>query len=143
MTGLASELHRVVVTAEPRLLACSGAWAGVGGREVVGELVDRACHLHPLLVRALATPPDAPLAAPDFDPVRWREAQRYGEADWEALVRLWGGYARHLARLLALLPDGAGERPCQKCPDLSVSLRVVAEAELTHLYAAFVRLPPR
>lgn len=142
MTGLAAELHRTVATAEPRLLAHSGAWAGTAGRETVGELVDRACHLHPLLVRALATPPGAPLAAPDFDPRRWLEVQRYGEADWGALVWLWAGYGRHLARLVGRLPSGAGDRPCGRGLDLPVSLRVVVEDEVGRMYAAFTRLPP-
>ena len=142
MTGLAAELARAVAAAEPRLLAYAASGPGPCARETIGGLVDRACHLHPLLVRALATPQDAPLAAPRFDEARWLEAQRYGEADWDALVRLWAGYGRHLARLVGRLPSGAGDRPCGRGLDLPVSLRVVVEDEVGRMYAAFTRLPP-
>lgn len=112
----ARRLRAVVDAAEPRLLALDdarsarrpapGKWSP---REVIGHLVDSASNNHGRFVRA-ATRPDDGLVFAGYEQDGWVELQRYGEAPWPELVALWAGFNRHLARVMALVPEEARTR---------------------------------
>ena len=111
----ALRLRDAVDAAEPRLLALDdvrsalrpapGKWSP---REVIGHLVDSASNNHGRFVRA-AQQDDMVFAGYAQD--GWVELQRYDEAPWPGLVALWAGFNRHLARVMALVPDEARTRP--------------------------------
>lgn len=111
----AVRLRAVVDTAEPLLRAlpdartrqrpAPGKWSP---SEIVGHLVDSASNNHQRFVRA-AWQED--LVFPGYAQERWVELQRYEDASWAELVSLWSSFNRHLARVMAAIPEEARTRP--------------------------------
>jgi 8-oxo-dGTP pyrophosphatase MutT (NUDIX family) len=110
-----ARLRAVVDAAERALAAVSdadsarrpapGTWSP---REVVGHLVDSAANNHVRFVRAQT---QADLVFPGYAQDAWVEAQGYATAPWRELVTLWALYNRHLARVMARVPEAVRERP--------------------------------
>ena len=46
-----------------------------------------------------------------YDQDAWVARQRYQDAPWDDLVMLWGSFNRHLARVMAAVPDSTRTRP--------------------------------
>jgi len=95
--------------AEPMLRNITDAAAGVSRgpgkwspKQVLGHLIDSASVNHERLVRATQLDD---LIFPGYDQDAWVEAQRYADADWHALIDLWLGYNRHLARVFEAIPE--------------------------------------
>lgn len=105
----ALRLASTVAAAEPRLRDISAESASVrpapgrwSPQEIVGHLVDSASNNHQRFVRATWQPN---LIFSGYAQDGWVELQRYQEADWLDLVTLWASFNRHLARVMAEVPD--------------------------------------
>jgi DinB superfamily len=111
----AAELVTIVDETAPKLLAIGdeasatrpapGKWSP---REIVGHLIDSASNNHQRFVRAQFQ--DA-LTFAGYDQDAWVAHQRYQDAPWPELVALWASFNRHLARVMASVPDGARRKP--------------------------------
>lgn len=109
MTEPAADLLRAVAEAEPALRALPAArthlrpspghWSPA---EILGHLIDSASNNHQRFVRA-ADQDD--LVFVGYDQDRWVERQGYQDAPWRQLVDLWAGFNRHLARVMARIPQ--------------------------------------
>jgi hypothetical protein len=83
-------------TAEP---LGPGKWSP---REVIGHLIDSATNNHRRFVTAQAKDD---LVFDGYDQDHWVDVQRYRDAAWPDLVMLWAAFNRHLARVMALVPE--------------------------------------
>ena len=109
------ELLAVVDRAAPELLRIGdeasakrpapGKWSP---REIVGHLIDSASNNHQRFVRAQF---QDELTFAGYDQDAWVARQRYQDAPWRDLITLWASYNRHLARVMAAVPDSARTRP--------------------------------
>ena len=110
-----ADLLTTVERAVPALLAVGSARSGVSPapgkwspREVIGHLVDSASNNHQRFVRAQL---QDDLVFPGYDQEAWVRLQRYAESPWDELVALWAGFNRHIAQVMAAVPDEALKRP--------------------------------
>jgi uncharacterized damage-inducible protein DinB len=76
-----------------------GKWSA---KEIVGHLVDSASNNHQRFVRAMF---QEDLIFKGYDQANWVAAQNYQGAPWPELVTLWAGFNRHLARVMASVPQ--------------------------------------
>lgn len=81
------------------LKSSATAWSA---KEIIGHLVDSASNNHQRFVRAQWMDD---LVFPGYEQDGWVSAQRYQHADWYELIDLWALYNRHLARVMAAVPD--------------------------------------
>jgi hypothetical protein len=108
------ELQHVVARATPELLALEdeasarrpapGKWSP---REIIGHLIDSASNNHQRFVRAQW---QEDLIFAGYAQDAWVAAQRYQEAPWRELVTLWASFNRHMARVMAAVPEPARTR---------------------------------
>ena len=77
-------------------------------REVVGHLVDSAANNHQRFVRARW---QNDLVFGGYEQDAWVDAQEYRCAPWRELVTFWAAYNRHLARVMAAVPEAVRTRP--------------------------------
>lgn len=104
-----TELLDAVARAEPRLLDLDddasarrpgpGRWSP---REIVGHLIDSASNNHQRFVRAQGRDD---LIFEGYAQDDWVAVQRYQDAPWRDLVALWVLFNRHLARVMAAVPE--------------------------------------
>jgi hypothetical protein len=90
---------RRITDNEASLPRAPGKWSP---KQVLGHLIDSASVNHERFVRATQVDD---LIFPGYDQDAWVEAQRYADADWQALIDLWLGYNRHLARVIEAIPE--------------------------------------
>ena len=76
-----------------------GKWSA---KEIVGHLVDSASNNHQRFVRAQWS---EDLVCATYDQEAWVASQRYQEAPWPQLVVLMRELNRHLARVMAAIPE--------------------------------------
>lgn len=76
----------------------AGKWSP---KEVIGHLIDSACHNHSRFVRARL---EDGLEFPGYEQDAWVTAQDYMSAEWAELVTLWRAYNLHIARIVDLIP---------------------------------------
>src|SRR5688572_4185484 len=110
----AARLRATVAASEPRLLALTdaetarrpapGKWSP---REIIGHLIDSASNNHQRFVRAAS---QEDLVLPGYEQERWVELQKYQEAQWRELVSFWAAFNRHIARVMAAIPEDARTR---------------------------------
>jgi hypothetical protein len=81
-----------------RLLA-AGKWSR---KQILGHLIDSAANNHQRFVRAQEQPS---LVFPGYAQNHWVSCQRYSERAWSDLVALWESYNRHLAHVVASIPE--------------------------------------
>ncbi len=99
-------------------------------REILGHLLDSAFNNHQRFVRAqLADALDTAGYAQDD----WVRVQGYAEADWGALVALWEGVNRHLARVMARIPAASLATPIRIGGQPAVTLEFVVADYLRHV----------
>jgi len=113
-TGI--ELQQIVERSESRLLGFTeeeaqarrlpGKWSR---KEVLGHLIDSASNNHQRFVRAQL---QGELVFPGYQQESWNQAQQYQSESWEVLVRRWASYNRHLAHVIAAIPEPAGGVGC-------------------------------
>ncbi len=104
-----ARLRAVVDAVEPLLTAADDGWTARrpapgkwSPREILGHLVDSASNNHQRFVRARW---QDDLVFAGYAQDDWVDAQRYADAPWHELVSLWAGYNRHLARVMAAVPE--------------------------------------
>lgn len=105
----AVELLETVARAEAALRALDdeasqqrpgpGKWSP---REIVGHLVDSASNNHQRFVRGAV---DRTLVFTGYAQDAWVATQQYQASSWPELVTLWASYNRHLAHVMASIPE--------------------------------------
>ena len=114
MKAVAEELNDVVNAAMPALRRLGSTESGQrpapgkwSAREIIGHLIDSAVNNHVRFARAAL---EDDLVFAGYGQNEWVELQQYGERGWLELVDLWASYNRHLAALVARIPDEAMTR---------------------------------
>ena len=100
-------------------------------RQILGHLIDSACNNH----RRFVLGQSAELARYDgYNQDDWVERQRYDKVPWRDLVTLWTAYNRHLAHVIACVPDAVAAQEALG-PDGTqpVSLAFLMDDYVTHL----------
>ena len=115
MSDFARELLAIVEATEPRLRGISAAHAAHrpapdrwSAKEVLGHLVDSAANNHRRFVEAQL---QADLVFSGYEQEQWVRLQHYHDAAWLELITLWAAYNRHLAHVVASIPDEQLLRP--------------------------------
>jgi hypothetical protein len=100
-------------------------------REVLGHLIDSACNNHRRFVVGQSAETER---FDGYNQDDWVSRQHYERVPWSDLVALWSAYNRHLAHVIACIPDAATARTALS-PDGSgpVSLAFVMEDYVRHL----------
>ena len=104
----ADQLEQLVRDASTRLFhepdermsqaPAEGKWSP---KQIIGHLIDSAANNH---VRFVMAPQKDDLVFAGYDQEAWVATQRYQEASWDALVRLWESYNRQLAHVMKAIP---------------------------------------
>jgi DinB superfamily len=82
-----------------------GKWSP---REIVGHLIDSASNNHRRFVVGRW---QDDLIFDGYAQDDWVNAQQYREAPWADLVMLWSHFNRHMARVMASVPEAVRTRP--------------------------------
>jgi hypothetical protein len=137
-SGVADRLLDSVDSALPALAAIQDSSAGTprapgkwSPKQVLGHLIDSAANNHQRFVRA-QQPSD--LHLPGYAQDHWVQVQHYNERPWRDLVELWSAYNRHLAHVIAPIPDEAQDTVCSIEPDPPVTLGFLAVDYVDHLW---------
>lgn len=99
-------------------------------QEIVGHLVDSASNNHQRFVRAQET---EVLSFPKYEQDHWVRAQAYFRTEWPELVELWRLYNRHLAHVIAHLPEDQLTVECRIGSSGPVALGDLIEDYEVHL----------
>lgn len=135
--SVADELIRVVESAATRLHSVSpaesvesrspGKWTK---QEELGHLLDSAVNNHHRFIRAQEV---EHLVFPKYEQDSWVSLQAYQDSDWPELIELWRLYNRHLAQVVARIPQEKLGHICTIGPYEPVTLRFLVEDYLAHL----------
>ena len=135
LTG--SSLRQEVDAAEPRLRALSDSRAASplprmkwSSKQVLGHLIDSATNNHQRFVRVQA---DSDLSLLGYAQDFWVDTQRYNDRAWPELIDLWCSYNRHLAHVIAHIPETKGNVHCRIAGGPPVTLRFVALDYVGHV----------
>jgi len=133
MQPYVAELLAIVDQTTPSLLAIDddasrrkpapGKWSP---REIVGHLIDSASNNHQRFVRA---PLQDHLIFAGYDQDAWVALQKYQDAPWRDLVELWAGFNRHLARVMASVPEAIRMKPIARHNFDQVAFKPVPASE--------------
>jgi hypothetical protein len=136
--GTADRLSRSVDSVLPALATIPETSAGMprapgkwSPKQVLGHLIDSAANNHQRFVRA-QQPGD--LHLPGYAQEHWVEVQDYNARAWSDLVALWAGYNRHLAHVIAHIPDSAQDKVCSIDPYPPETLGFIAADYVDHLW---------
>jgi hypothetical protein len=105
-----------------------GKWSP---KEILGHLVDSASNNHQRFVRAQLAPS---LRIGGYDQAGWVAAQRYADREWTDLVELWASYNRHLAHVIAAIPEDRRQVSCEIGEDPPVTLEYVVLDYVGHIH---------
>ena len=144
MTEISELLMKRVEEAERELSAITESQAeapaiagGWSRKQVLGHLIDSASNNHQRFVRALL---QDELRWPSYDQPGCVRVERFQEAAWADLVRLWCVYNRFLAHVLAGVPEGKrgtlcwiGENPVMTLEQLATDYLVHMEHHLAQI----------
>jgi len=130
-------LRKEVDTTLPKLRAISndraaaalksGKWSS---KQVLGHLIDSAANNHQRFVRVQA---EANLSLPGYGQNFWVDSQRYADCAWADIIDLWSAYNRHLAHVIAHIPEAKGSVPCTVGDSGPLTLRAVALDYVGHV----------
>lgn len=76
-----------------------GKWSP---KQIIGHLIDSASNNHQRFVRSVW---QEELVFPGYAQEAWVELQRYQETPWAELLTFWGSYNRHIATVMAAVPE--------------------------------------
>lgn len=134
---MGTRLLSEVVAVEPRLRALNDAEASRprapgkwSRKQILGHLIDSASNNHQRFVRAQATDE---LRFPGYAQDHWVASQRYDERSWTEVIDLWCAYNRHLAHVIATIPEAKREVRCEIGDHAPVSLSYLALDYIGHL----------
>jgi hypothetical protein len=134
---IGAALDRTVEAAVPKLRAMSEAQAAQpraagkwSPKQVVGHLIDSAANNHQRFVRAQE---GDSYSGPEYAQDHWVGVQGYQDAAWDDLITLWRAYNRHLASVIARIPEAKRRTPLAIGSNAPVSLGFVASDYVTHL----------
>ncbi len=138
MTDRVSKALRTIVDdIGPRLRVVDESVAATKSRpdvwsakEVLGHLIDSAANNHHRFVRAQQA---APYEGPGYDQDVWVRAQDYQSRPWLELVDLWVAYNRHLAHVIAGIPDTALSGQCRVGSYPPCTLAYLVDDYVVHL----------
>jgi hypothetical protein len=105
----------------------AGGWSR---KQLLGHLIDSASNNHQRFVRASL---QDSLNFPGYDQNGNVRAQHFQSADWPHLVSLWSAYNRHLAHVIAHLPEKKLQNPCRIGAENPVTLEFLATDYVNHL----------
>ncbi|HEV8630739.1 MAG TPA: DinB family protein [Thermoanaerobaculia bacterium] len=105
-----------------------GKWSP---KQVLGHLIDSAANNHQRFVRGQEA---SDLHLPGYAQDHWVAVQDYGARPWAALIELWSAYNRHLAHVIARIPEAARETACTIGPNAPVTLGFLASDYVDHLW---------
>ncbi|MEW5977004.1 MAG: DinB family protein [Acidobacteriota bacterium] len=112
---------------ESETVPASGKWSK---KQILGHLIDSAANNHHRFVRAQLG--DA-LVFPAYSQEQWVSVQNYQSEAWSQLVTLWTSYNRHLAHLMASIPEVKRNRRCFIGNQPPVSLEFLVQDYVRHL----------
>jgi DinB family protein len=137
MLHTALQLQRIIEETEKRLSAFSEAesqerpapdkWSR---KEALGHLIDSASNNHQRFVRAQL---QGELVFPGYAQESWNRAQQYQSEPWDNLVRLWASYNRHLAHVIAAIPESSAGKKCAIGDHEPVTLEFLVTDYVRHL----------
>jgi len=134
---LVTDFEETLRSAEPNLRSLTETEAGSkahpdtwSAKQILGHLIDSACNNHHRFVTAQIKPD---LVFSGYDQDAWVLAQRYQEADWSELVRLFIAYNQHIARIVSAIPQDELHRQRTRHTLHQVAWRTVPESEPTTL----------
>jgi hypothetical protein len=137
MRQTASQLQRIIEETEKRLFAFSETESQARSapdkwsrKEVLGHLIDSAANNHQRFVRAQL---QGELIFPGYAQEGWNRAQQYQSEPWDNLVRLWASYNRHLAYVMAAIPESSGGNKCTIGDNEPVTLEFLVTDYVRHL----------
>jgi hypothetical protein len=113
-----------VRAAQPR---AAGKWSP---KQIIGHLIDSASNNHQRFVRAQEENPYAGLR---YSQDHWVAVQGYQESSWDEIVGLWRAYNRHLAHVIARIPEAKRGTICTIGSNPPVTLGFLAYDYLVHL----------
>ena len=135
--AIGAALADTVEAAGPQLRAISesraeqpraaGKWSP---KQVIGHLIDSAANNHQRFVRAQE---GDSYTGPGYTQDHWVTVQGYQESSWDDLIALWRAYNRHLARVIARIPDSRRNTTCTIGTDAPTTLGFVASDYVRHL----------
>jgi hypothetical protein len=135
--AIGSRLAEEVDAAVPRLRALGDARASAprspgkwSRKQVLGHLVDSAANNHQRFVRGQGAPE---LRLPGYEQEHWVASQRYDERSWDELIALWSAYNRHLAHVIARIPESVRGVRCSIGDNPVVTLSHIALDYVGHL----------
>ena len=101
--------------------------------EILGHLIDSAANNHQRFIRAQQLEPGEPYAGPRYAQDPWVALNGYQEAPWPEIVDLWQLYNRHLARVIARIPDELLTAEMRVGPLEPATLGFIIEDYLAHM----------
>jgi DinB family protein len=134
---VANDLRQTIDAALPRLQAMGESQAATprapgkwSPKQVIGHLIDSAANNHQRFVRAQQ---GSSLALPGYEQDHWVGCQHYQDRSWADITSLWHAYNRHLAHVIARIPEGSRQVPCAIGGNEPVTLAFLAEDYVAHL----------
>jgi hypothetical protein len=126
-----------VAAAEPELRGLDEARASKprapdkwSPKQIMGHLIDSAANNHQRFVRGQLVDE---LVDPGYAQQGWVDAQRYAERPWVDVVELWAAYNRHLAHVIAAVPEARRAAPIRIGGDAPMTLSEVALDYVAHI----------
>jgi hypothetical protein len=137
MIQISQALEEIVVRTERDLArlsdeetstpAIEGGWSR---KQILGHLIDSASNNHQRFVRALL---HDELRWPGYDQNGCVRVERFQDARWTDLLRLWITYNRFLAHILAGVPEEKRKTACYIGATAEMTLEELAVDYLRHL----------
>ena len=136
-TVIASRLTAEIDDAQSRLPAITDERASQrrpgnkwSRKQILGHLIDSAANNHQRFIRAQEV---SHLRLPGYAQEHWVASQRYAERRWSELIELWCAYNRHLAHVIADVPESVRDTPCEIGDSPVVTLSYVALDYVGHI----------
>ena len=104
-----------------------GKWSP---KQVMGHLIDSAANNHQRFVRAQQT---TTLEFPGYEQDHWVNSQNHQGRGWAELVGFWHEYNRHLAHVIAQIPEARRNVSCRIGANAPVTLGFLACDYIVHL----------
>jgi len=112
---------------ETSVPAIEGGWSR---KQILGHLIDSASNNHQRFVRALL---HDELRWPSYDQAGCVRVERFQDARWTDLLRLWISYNRFLAHILAGVPEKKRKTACFIGTNAEMTLEELAVDYLRHM----------